>query len=90
VIDVNDLTDRLENAVKFTGDAYAARLFSNVGAKLGLDQWKQSDEDRLKTLDDIRRSAVEQSGAAQGNLLEHVIVLILLLELWLFFTCVMR
>ena len=27
VIDVNDLTDRLENAVKFTGDVYAARLF---------------------------------------------------------------
>ena len=90
VIDVNDLTDRLENAVKFTGDAYAARLLSNVGARLGLDHWKRSVDERLKTLDDIRRFAVEQSGAAQGNFLELVIVAILVLELWLFFTGVMR
>ena len=90
MIDVNDLTDHLENAVKFTGDAYAARLFSNVGARLGLDHWKRSIEERLKTLDEIRRFAVEQSGAAQANLLELVIVLILVLELWLFFAGIMR
>jgi len=90
MIDVNDLTDHLENAVKFTGDAYAARLFSIVGARLGLDHWKRSVEDRLKTLDEIRRFAVEQSGAAQANLLELVIVAILVLELWLFFAGIMR
>jgi len=90
LIDVNDLTDRLENTVKFTGDAYAARLFSNVGARLGLDHWKRSVDERLKTLDDIRRFAVEQSGLAQANLLELVIVAILVIELWLFFAGIMH
>ncbi|MGE0704472.1 MAG: hypothetical protein AB7F99_10990 [Vicinamibacterales bacterium] len=88
-IDVNELTDRTENAVKFVGDIYAARLFGLVAARLGLDRWKRNVEDKLETLDDIYRFAVEQTGMSQANLLELVIVLILILELALFFTGVM-
>jgi len=88
-IDVNELTDRTENAVKFVGDIYAARLFGLVAARLGLERWKRNVEDKLETLDDIYRFAVEQTGMSQANLLELVIVLILILELALFFTGVM-
>jgi hypothetical protein len=88
-IDVNELTDRTENAVKFVGDIYSARLFGNVAARLGLDRWKRNVEEKLKTLDDIYRFAVEQTGMSHGNILELVIVLILVLELALFFAGVM-
>jgi hypothetical protein len=90
VIDVNELTDRMENAVKFVGDIYAARLFGQVAARLGLDRWKRNVDDKLKTLDEIYRFAVEQTGMSQGNILELVIVLILVLELGLFFAGIMR
>jgi hypothetical protein len=89
-IDVNELTDRLENAVKLVGDVYSARLFGLAAARLGLDAWKRNVEDKLETLDDIYRFAVEQTGMRQGNLLELVIVLILVLELGLFFAGVME
>jgi hypothetical protein len=79
-IDVNELTDRLENAVKLVGDHYAARLFGLAAARLGLDAWKRNVEEKLRTLNDIYRFAVEQTGMSQGNLLELVIVLILILE----------
>ncbi len=79
-IDVNELTDRLENAVKLVGDHYAARLFGLAAARLGLDAWKRNVEEKLKTLNDIYRFAVEQTGMSQANLLELVIVLILVLE----------
>ena len=79
-IDVNELTDRMENAVKLVGDVYSARLFGIVSARLGLDRWKRNVEEKLKTLDDIYRFAVEQTGMSQGNILEFVIVLILLIE----------
>lgn len=79
-IDVNELTDQAENAVKLVGDVYSARLFGIVSARLGLDRWKRNVEEKLKTLDDIYRFAVEQTGMSQGNLLELVIVLILLIE----------
>jgi len=89
-IDVNELTDRSENAVKFVGDIYSARLFGLVAARLGLDRWKRNVEEKLETLDDIYRFAVEQSGMSQANLLELTIVLILVLELGLFFAGIMN
>jgi hypothetical protein len=82
-VDVNELTDRMENAVKLVGDVYSARLLGLAGARLGLDGWKRNVQDKLKTLDDIYRFSVEQTGMSQGNLLELVIVLILVLELGL-------
>jgi hypothetical protein len=90
LIEVNELTDRMENAVKFVGDPYAARLFGLVADRLGLSRWKTSVDDKLKTLDDIRRFAVEQAGMAQANVLEMAILLILLLELGLFFAGIMK
>ena len=82
-VDVNELTDRMENAVKLVGDVYSARLFSLAGARLGLDAWKHNVQEKLKTLDEIYQFAVQQTGMSQGNLLELVIVLILIIELGL-------
>jgi hypothetical protein len=88
-IDVNELTDRTENAVKFIGDIYAVRLFRLAADRLGLVTWKADVEQKLETLDDIYRFAVEQSGMSRGTFLEATIVLILVLELVLFFMGVM-
>jgi hypothetical protein len=89
-IDVNELTDRAENALKIAGDVYTARVFSLAGLRLGLDHWKANVRDKLKTLDDIYRFAVEQTAMARGEMLEIMIVLILVFELVLFFMGIMR
>src|SRR5262249_58152530 len=89
-IDVNELTDRTENTLKFIGDLYAVRLFSLVGDRLGLSKWKADVEAKLKTLDDIYPFAVEQSSMSRGQFLELTIVLILILELLLIFMGVMK
>jgi hypothetical protein len=88
-IDVNELTDRTENALKIVGDVYAARLFSLVGARLGLDRWKTSVSEKLKTLDDIYRFSVERLSMVRGEVLEIMIVAILIFELVLFFMGIM-
>ena len=88
-IEVNEVTDRTENALKFIGDIYAARLFWLVAERLGLSTWKADIETKLKTLDDIYRFAVEQSAMSRGQFLEVTIVLILVLELVLFFMGIM-
>ena len=89
-VDVNELTDRTENALKIAGDVYAARLLALTGARLGLDHWKAAVREKLKTLDDIYRFAVEQTSMTRGELMELAIVLILILELVLFFAGVMK
>lgn len=80
-IDVNELTDRAENALKIAGDVYAARVFGLTAARLGLEQWKANVRDKLKTVDDIYRFAVEQSSIVRGEFLELTIVILIVLEL---------
>lgn len=82
-IDVNELTDRAENALKIAGDVYAARVFGTTAARLGLDQWKANVREKLKTVDDIYRFAVERTAIARGEFLELTIVILILLEIFL-------
>ena len=89
-IDVTELTDRTENALKIVGDVYAARLFALAAARLGLNEWKGSVQEKLRTLAEIYRFAVEQTAMARGEFLEITVVLILLLELVLLLTGAMR
>lgn len=89
-IDVNELTDRTDNALKLVGDVYAARLLGLAAARLGLGAWKDAVKDKLKTLDDIYRFAVDQTSMDRGEILELVVVLILTLELVLFFMGIMK
>jgi hypothetical protein len=89
-IDVTELTDKAEHALKFAGDVYAARLFSLAAARMGLNEWKGNVQEKLKTLDSIYRFAVEQTSMTRGELLELTVVLILLLELGLFLAGIME
>jgi hypothetical protein len=89
-IDVNEITDRTDNALKIVGDIYAARVLTLAAARLGLARWRQSVEDKLETLDDIYRFAVEQVSISRGQFLEIAVVLILVIELVLFFLGIMK
>lgn len=80
-IDVNELTDHMENAIKIVGDVYEARLVGLIGSRVGVPDWKASVREKLKTLDDIHRFAVEQTTASRATLLEATVVLILVVEL---------
>ena len=89
-IDVTELTDRTENALKIVGDVYAARLFALAAARLGLNEWKGSVQEKLRTLNDIYRFAVEQTSMARGEVLEITVVVILVIELALFLAGVLH
>jgi len=80
-IDVNELTDKVENALKIVGDVYAARLFAMTAARLGLEQWKTNVRDKLKTVDEINHFAFERSAMARGEFLELTVVVLILLEI---------
>jgi hypothetical protein len=89
-IDVNELTDKTENALKMVGDVYAARLYALAAGRLGLDRWKQNVEEKLDTLDDIYRFTVDQTQMSRGHLLELIVVLILVVELALVIMGIMK
>lgn len=89
-IDVNELTDRTENALKLVGDIYSARLLALAHTRLGVTAWRDSVREKLKTLDEIYRFAVDQTAMDRGEVLELAIVLILIFELVLFFMGIMK
>jgi hypothetical protein len=80
-IDVNELSDHMENSMKVVGDVYAARLVNLVAGRVGVPDWKGNVREKLKTLDDIHRFAVEQTTASRANILETTVVLILIIDL---------
>ena len=57
---------------------------TELAARLQVDAWKRDVQEKLTTLDEIYRTAVEQTSMAQANLLELAIVLIMVVELALF------
>jgi uncharacterized Rmd1/YagE family protein len=67
--------------LKIAGDVYAARVFGLTAARLGLDQWKANVREKLETVDDIYRFAIERTSMARGEFLEVVIVLLILFEI---------
>ena len=69
---------------------YAARLLALAHSRLGVNAWRESVRDKLKTLDEIYRFAVEQTAMARGQVLEAAIVAILVFELVLFFLGIMN
>jgi hypothetical protein len=90
VVETNELTDKSENALKLVGDVYAARLYALTASRLGLDGWKKNVAEKLQTVDALYRFAVDQAQMSRANLLELTVVLILVLELVLFFVGIMK
>lgn len=90
VVETNELTDKSENALKLVGDVYAARLYALTASRLGLEGWKKNVTEKLQTVDALYRFAVDQAQMSRANLLELTVVLILVLELVLFFVGIMK
>ncbi len=81
LLDVAELTERADNAVKFVSDMFAARLYRLAAAKVGVPDYRDLVEQKLKTAEELHQYMVEQFNQARGFFLEVVVVLILLIEL---------
>jgi hypothetical protein len=85
LLDVAELTERADNAIKFLSDMFAARLYKLAAAKVGVPDYKDLVERKLKTADDLYNYMVEQFNQSRAFFLEVTVVLILLIELFYLF-----
>lgn len=81
LLEVSELTERADNAIKFVGDMYAARLHRLAAAKVGVPDYKNLVAKKLQTAEDLYHYMVDQFNQARGFFLEVIVVLILLIEL---------
>jgi hypothetical protein len=85
LLDVAELTERADNAIKFLSDMFAARLYRLAAAKVGVPDYKELVSRKVETAEDLYNYMVEQFNQSRAFFLEAVVVLILLIELFYFF-----
>jgi hypothetical protein len=85
LLDVNELTERADNAIKFLSDMFSARLYKLCAQKVGVPDYKDLVKEKLQTAEDLYRFMVEQFNQSRAFILELMVVVILIIELIYFF-----
>ncbi|HLV86801.1 MAG TPA: hypothetical protein VKV39_07475 [Candidatus Sulfotelmatobacter sp.] len=85
LLDVNELTERADNAIKFLSDMFSARLYKLCAQKVGVPDYKDLVQQKLHTAEDLYRFMVEQFNQSRAFVLELMVVVILIIELIYFF-----
>jgi len=85
LLDVNELTERADNAIKFLSDMFSARLYKLAASKVGVPDYKDLVQEKLKTAEDLYRFMVDQFNQSRAFVLELMVVVILIIELVYFF-----
>ena len=86
LLDVTELTERTHNALKFVGDMFSARLYKLCAAKVGVPDYQTLVQEKLRTADELYDFVIEQFHQARGFVLEFIVVLILMIELFFLFS----
>ncbi len=81
LLEVMELTEHADNAIKFLSDMFAARLYRLAAAKVGVPDYKNLVTQKLDTAGDLYRFMVDQFNQSRAFLLELAVVVILVIEL---------
>jgi hypothetical protein len=81
LLDVTELTERADNAIKFLSDMFSARLYRLAASKIGVPDYKSLAREKLRTAEDLYRFLIDQFHQSRTFFLESLVVLILLIEL---------
>jgi hypothetical protein len=85
LLDVTELTEHADNAIKFLSDMFAARLYKLAAAKVGVPDYKDLVNQKLRTAEELYRFMVDQFNQSRAFVLELLVVIILIIELIYFF-----
>ncbi len=84
-LDVIELTERLDNVIKFVSDMFYARMYRMASARVGVPDYRRLVEQKLQTAGALYEFMVDQFHQARGFALEVMVVIILLIEIGFLF-----
>jgi hypothetical protein len=79
-LDIMDLVERTEYAVKFISDTYYARVYNVGAARIGVTDYKTLVGDKLKTAGELYEFMVDQFNERRMFALEVVVAVLVLLD----------
>ena len=80
-LEVTELTERIDNAIKFLSDMFYARLYRLAATKVGVPDYRNLVDEKLRTAGELYQFMVEKFHQARGFVLELGVVVILIIEL---------
>jgi len=83
-LDVMELTERIDNAIKFVSDVYYARLYRIAAARLGVNDYRNLVDEKLRTMAELYDFMVNEFNESRSFVLELAITVMALLDVVLF------
>ena len=84
-LDVMELTEKVDNAIKFLSDMFYARLYGLAAAKVGVPDYRRLVETKLRTAGELYRFMMDQFNQTRSFVLELAVVIILIVDLLFLF-----
>ncbi len=84
-LDVMELTERIDNAIKFVSDAYYARVYRLAAERIGLPEYRNLVDEKLRTVGELYDFMVDEFNEARSFVLEVAVAILALLDVifWL-------
>jgi hypothetical protein len=80
-LDVTELTERADNAIKFLSDMFYARAYRLAAAKVGAGDYRSLVDQKLHIAGELYEFMMNEFREARGFFLEVVVIVILIIEL---------
>jgi hypothetical protein len=80
-LEITELTERMDNSIKFLSDMFYARAYRVAAARVGVTDYRNLVERKLRTAGDLYEFMVNGFHQARSFLLEAMVVAILVIEL---------
>lgn len=80
-VDISVITERLENSIKLTGEAYYLEIFSLLVEKMDINNWKESLNKKLDIIRDIRTVYENKTDAIREDLLSVLVIVLIFIEI---------
>jgi hypothetical protein len=84
-LDVMELTERIDNAIKFVSDIYYARLYRLAATRMGVPDYRNLVDEKLRTVGELYEVMVDQFNEARSFIVEFAIAILALLDVLFLF-----
>lgn len=80
-LDITELTERTDNAIKFLSDMFYARAYRMASDRVGVTDYRNLVDEKLRTAGELYDFMVNEFHQARAFVLEFLVVAILVIEL---------
>lgn len=80
-VDISVITERLNNSIKLTGEAYYSKIYDLLVKKLEIEAWKESVEKKLSIVHDVRSIYQSKVNSIREDLLSTLVIILIMIEL---------